>query len=127
MGYYLEHVWKLYSVGTARDKTFDICGFEAGRHQCGLKYQLNLTVHTSMSDTLSIIVIEISENGSNYKLLDKAQAIVLLGKACVGSDIVFVGSKQSTIAALVKIIRLKSQYMDYMECVLDLVSINNII
>lgn len=80
-----------------------------------------------MGNILSTIVTKISENDSNYKLCDKAQAIVLLIRTYVGSDIIFVGFKQSTITSLIKIIRLKSWYMDYIECVLNLVSINNII
>ena len=124
---FLERGWKLHSVGTTRDKTFNTGDFKARRHQYELKQHVSSTVHASMDDTLSTILKEISENDSNYKLWDKAQAIVLLSRTCVGSDIIFVGSKQSTIAALVKIIRLKSQYIDYMEYVLDLVSITNII
>ena len=61
-----------------------------------------------MGNTLSTIVIEISENDSNYKLWDKTQAVVLLSMTCVDSDIIFVGDKESTIAALVKIIKLRS-------------------
>ena len=127
MADYIELGWELHKVGTTREKTFSAGGFKARRRQYGLKHHVNSTVHASMGNTLSTIVTEISENDSNYKLWDKAQAIVLLSRTCVGSDIIFVGDKESTIAALVKIIKLKSQYMDYMECVLDLVTTNETI
>ena len=122
---YIERDWEQHSVGLTREKTFNTGGFKARRRQYGLKHHVNSTVHASMGNTLSTIVTEISEKDSNYELWDKAQAIVLLSRTCVGSDIIFVGSKRTTCAALVKIIKLKCQYMDYMECVLDLVTTND--
>ena len=99
MADYIELGWELHKVGTTREKTFNAGGYKARRRQYGLKHHVNSTVHASMGNTLSTIVTEISENDSNYKLWDKAQAIVLLSRTCVGSDIIFVGDKESTITA----------------------------
>ena len=77
-----------------------------------------------MGDTLHKIVTEISSEGNDFRLWDKAQAVVLLSRTKLGSDIFFVGDKMETINALSSLIRTSNQWMNYMENILEMGCIN---
>ncbi|HIB92148.1 TPA: GIY-YIG nuclease family protein, partial [Candidatus Poribacteria bacterium] len=94
------------------------------RKQYGLKHHLTSTVHASMGDTLHKIVTEVSSEGNDFRLWDKAQAVVLLSRTKLGSDIIFVGDKMDTINALSSLIQTSNQWTHYMENVLEIGSIN---
>ena len=77
-----------------------------------------------MGDTLCSLSIEISESNSEFKLWDKAQAIVLLSRTRLGKELIFVGDMKSTINALVSLIKATIQWTNYMEKVLNLLTDN---
>ena len=96
------------------------------RKQYGLKHHVTSTVHASMGDTLNKIVTEISTDGNDYCLWDKAQVVVLLRRTKLGVNIIFVGDKHQTINALSSIIKSNNQWTNYMERVIELASVNDI-
>lgn len=78
---YLIKGFKEVKVGLAPENTQSIgSNIQAERKQCGLKHRVTSTIHAAMGDTLVIVAIEVQRNDPNYKLWDKAQAIVVLGK-----------------------------------------------
>ena len=96
------------------------------RKQYGLKHHVTSTVHASMGDTLHKIVTETFTEGNEFRLWYKAQAIVLLSRTRVGSNIFFVGNKRDTINALSSLIKTANQWMNYMENVLEMGTVNGI-
>ena len=78
-----------------------------------------------MGDTLIKVVMEVYNDNSMYKLLYKAQVIVGCIRTRIGRNTIFVGDKYSTIYVLTSLIKLKNQWTDYMESVVQLVSFNS--
>ena len=91
----------------------------------GLKHHVTSTVHATMGDTLHKIVTTVSNQDCEYQLWDKAQAIVLLSRTNLGSHIIFVGDNNDTIKALSLLIRNTNQWMNYMEHILEMASVND--
>ena len=121
---YLNEGWKEEKIGTAPEKVHKVSGWlQAQRKQYGLKHRVTSTIHASMGDTLIKVAIEISDMGV-YKLWDKAQVIVALSRTRIGKNTIFVGNKENTVNALVTLIQQRNQWTDYMEKVLELVTIN---
>ena len=122
---YIEDGWKETFVSTAPARTI-ICEnrIQGQQRQYGLKHQVTSTIHASMGDTLLKVAIQISNDNHSFKLWDKAQVIVAISCTKLGANTIFVGDKDSTIKALVSIIQFKYQWTDYMESVLEVVSIN---
>jgi hypothetical protein len=78
-----------------------------------------------MGDTLPKVATEISQSNSNFKMWDKGQMIVILSRTKFAKDTIFVGDKDDTLKALKRILIQKTQWTEYMEQVLDLVTINS--
>ena len=124
--FYLNQGFKEVTIGIAPEQIHSIGrNLQAQRKQYGLKHRVTSTIHAAMGDTLSRVAIEISRNDSSFKLWDCAQAIVTLSRTKLGKNLIFVGSKNETINALVEVIQMKSQWTDYMEEVLNLITIRN--
>lgn len=122
---YLDEGWTKFKVGVCREVTHSVEGnIKAQRKQYGLKPNVTSTVHASMGDTLHKVATEVSLEDSHYMLWDKAQVIVLLSRTRRGKDLIFVGNKRSTIKALANLIKGTSQWADYMEQVLHIISEN---
>ena len=114
-GEYITEGWVEKLVGTSPERTNNVLNNMRGkRKQYGLKHHLSSTVHGSMGDTLHKIVTEISLEQTEFRLWDKAQAIVLLSRTRFGSDIIFVGNKRDTMKALCSLIKKPNQWMNYM-------------
>ena len=112
-------------VGISPDRSHTVQHNMRGkRKQYGLKHHVTSTVHASMGDTLHKIVTEISTEGNEFRLWDKAQEIVLLIRTRFGSDIIFVGNKRDTIKELCSLIKMTNQWMNYMQNILDIGIIN---
>ena len=104
----------------APDRTHSLSNNMKGkRKQYGLKHHVTSTVHACMGDTVHKIVTEISMESNDFRLWDKAQAIVLLRRTRFGSNIIFVGTKRDTINSLVSLIKTTNQWMNYMQKILD--------
>ena len=122
---YLIKGFKEVKVGLAPETTQSIGrNIQAERKQYGLKHRVTSTIHAAMGDTLVRVAIEVQRNNPNYKLWDKAQAIVALSRTKLGKNVIFVGDKNETILSLVDLIKRKSHWTDYMEQVLRLITLN---
>ena len=122
---YLDEGWTKHKVGSCRETTHSVEGnIKAQRKQYGLKPNVTSTVHASMGDTLHKVATEVSLEHSHYMLWDKAQVIVLLSRTRTGKDLIFVGNKIATIKALCNLVKGTSQWADYMENVLHIISVN---
>ena len=98
---------------------------QAQRKQYGLKHRVTSTIHAAMGDTLPIMATEISRNVSNFKMWDKGQMIVILSRTKLAKNTIFVGDKNDTLSALKDLLTTKTQWTDYMEEVLKLITINS--
>ena len=78
-----------------------------------------------MGDTLHSMATEISRSNGNFKMWDKGQMIVILSRTKVAKKTIFVGDKNDALAALKQLLTRKTQWTDYMEDILDLVTINS--
>ena len=111
------------SVGLSPTRTHTINRYLQGqRTQYGLKHRVTSTIHASMGDTLSKVAIQITD--SMFELWDKAQIIVALTRTKMGKDIILVGDKEETVEAIVRLVQTRSQWSDYMENILELITIN---
>ena len=98
---YVSDGWVKKYVGEAPSQPHSVKNNMRGkRHQYGLKHHVTSTVHACMGNTLNIVVTEVSNVNNYFRLWDKSQAIVLLSRTSLGSNIIFVGNKQNTIDAL---------------------------
>ena len=123
---YLEKGFKEVKVGIAPSRTQAIGrNVQAQREQYGLKHRVTATIHAAMGDTLNSAAIEISQDNSSFKLWDKAQAIVALSRTKLGKHLIFVGDKSGTIDALAMIIQRRSKWVDYMESILQIITISS--
>ena len=120
---YIQDGWVLTSVGVAPERPQTTPLYMRGkRKQYGLKHHYTSTVHACMGDTLNKIVTEISPN--SHQLWDKGQAVVLLSRTKLAEDIIFVGDKRDTVKALSLLIQIPNQWMNYMDNVMELASVN---
>ena len=123
---YISEGWLKKLVGTSPDRTYSVqMNMRGQRRQYGLKHHVTSTVHATMGDTLHKIVTTVSTEECEYQLWDKAQAIVLLSRTKVASNIIFVGDKMDTINALSLLIRNTNQWMNYMQSILDLATVSD--
>ena len=77
-----------------------------------------------MGDTLVKMATSISTTDNNFSLWDKGQLVVILSRTKVGKNSIFVGQKDETLASFRMLLMKKTQWSDYIEEVLDLVTIN---
>ena len=123
---YLERGFVEIEVGPVPERTQYLPGRkQAKRKQYGLKHHVTSTIHAAMGDTLSNMATEISLLNSNFNMWDKGQMIVILSRTKTAKDTIFVGDKNDTLAALKNLLTRKTQWTDFMEDVLDLITIKN--
>ena len=94
------------------------------RIQYCVKPRYTSTIHAAMGETLNRVAMQVNLNTRDFKLWDKAQVIVALSRTKLGKNIIFVGDKSATLKGLTDLIKRTSQWTDYMEEILDLVTIN---
>ena len=123
---YLERGYVEVDVGTAPERTQHLPGnIQAKRKQYGLKHHITSTIHAAMGDTLCSMATEISLCNSNFNMWDKGQMIVILSRTKKAKDTIFVGDKNDTLAALKHLLLRKTQWTDYMEDVLQLITVGS--
>lgn len=98
---------------------------QAIRKQYGLRHRISSTIHAAMGDTLKSMATEISRYIEDFKLWDKGQLIVILSRTRIGKNSIFVGNENETINALKSLLTKKTQWTDYMDEVLKLITIRN--
>ena len=123
---YLNQQFEEILIGIAPQRTqFLANNCQAKRKQYGLKHRVTSTIHAAMGDTLSHMATEISRTDGNFKMWDKGQMIVILSRTKSAANTIFVGDKSDTLRALKDLLTRKTQWTDYMEEVLRLVTINH--
>ena len=71
------------------------------------------------------IYIYIYNNNLSYKLQDKGQLLVIISRIKYAKYTIFVGNKETTLYSLSNLLKIRTQWTDYMEILLSIVTINN--
>jgi hypothetical protein len=117
--------FKKVSIGCIPDRIHALPNAMKGkRRQYGIKHYVTATIHGCQGDTLHKLVTQVCSQNADFGLWDKAQVVVLLSRTRKAEDLIFVGSADSTIKCLEKMIKKKSQNTDYMEKVINLLDVN---
>ena len=123
---YISEGFYEVSLGTAPQRVQSLShNFQGKRKQYGLKHNVSATIHAAMGDTLIKMATSISDSNTNLSVWEKGMLVVLLSRTKYAKDSIFVGSKTDTLAAFRNIITLKTQWSDYIEDILELVTINS--
>ena len=123
---YIAEGFKELSIGIAPQWTQHFSNnIQGKRKQYGLKHNVSATIHCAMGDTLTYMATSISNTDQNLNIWDKGQLVVLLSRTKYAKNSIFVGPKQETLAAFRHMMTLKSQWSEYIEDVLELVTINS--
>ena len=124
--FYLEKGFKEVKVGVAPERTKALKrNTQAKRKQYGLRHRVTSTIHAAQGETLSSMATEVSLNDPLFRLWDKGQLVVILSRTKTAKDTIFVGNKADTIDALKSILIKRTQWCDYIERVLELVTVNS--
>ena len=94
------------------------------RKQFGLQHYIAGTIHSIMGDTLPSIATTISDKDRNFSVWDKGQLLVIISRTKLAEDTIFVGDKESTLNAMVSILLVRTQWTDYMETILRVITTN---
>ena len=90
----------------------------------GLRHSVTSTIHACQGDTLLSMAINISHNNGNFNMWDKGQMILILNRTRHSRDTIFVGDQNDTLAALSTLFTRKNQWIDYMEEIITIITIN---
>ena len=113
-------------IGTSNEYTQSLKNnIQGKRKQYGLKPYVSSTIHGAMGDTLQFMATQISTQDCNFSLWDKEQLVVLLSRTKKAENSIFIGQKNETLNALTQLLLLKTQWSNYIDEVLNLVTVNN--
>ena len=104
-------------------------GLQMGRRtQFPIRYYLTSTIHRIQGETVDLYATQISEVYKQYRLWQKEQFAVLISRAHYCRDIIFVGDRNDTRNAIVKILGRSSkwsllidQYMSNLDVLSDVI------
>ena len=114
-------------IGMTPERTISLKNnIQAKRKQYGLRHRVTNTIHGAQGETLPQMATEIRLSDPDFNLWDKGQLIVILTRTKKAQDTIFVGNKRDTIRALKKILLSRTQWTDYIENVLRIITVNNI-
>ena len=82
------------------------------------------TIHGAQGETLPQMATEINILDPDFNIWDKGQLIVLLTRTKKAEDIVFVGHKEDTLRALTSVLLSRTQWTDYIDHVLSIITIS---
>jgi predicted GIY-YIG superfamily endonuclease len=124
---YFNDGFKEVKLGVAKEYTQSMPnGILARRKQYGLKPYVSSTIHSAMGDTLPYMATTISHSDQNFNMWDKGQLVVILSRTRLARNSIFVGSKNDTLNAFRDLLTRKTQWSDYIEEVLDLITIDSL-
>ena len=124
--FYLDQGFNEITVGCAPHKVLMLGNNVQGvRKQYGLQHYVAGTIHSIMGDTLRSLATTLSSDDRNYSVWDKGQLLVIISRTKRSEDTIFVGNKESTLNALVSILTTRTQWTEYMENILRVVTIND--
>ena len=123
--YYFDKGFKDTSIGCCPNKIINVRnGIQAIRKQYGSQHYITGTMHSIMGDTLPSLATSLSVVDRNYQMWDKGQLLVIISRTRKAEDTIYVGEKNNTLDALCNIVKHCTQWTDYMENVLKVVTIN---
>ena len=123
---YINEGFQEISMGICNAYTQKLKHYKQGkRKQYGIKHYVSATIHAAMGDTLNQMATSISTNDSNFELWDKGQLVVILSRTKFAKDSIFVGPKEETLTAFKQLLLKRNQWTDYIEDVLNIVTINS--
>ena len=76
-----------------------------------------------MGDTLNKVALKMTD--VMFELWDKGQIIVALTRTKFGINVIFVGNKEETIKNIIRLVQVRTQWTDFMENILELITVNN--
>jgi predicted GIY-YIG superfamily endonuclease len=119
----LTHGWRQVCVGLAPERVQSTkMGKKGKRQQYGLRHRVSSTIHAVMGSDLSHVVTKVSLTDPMYRLWEKEQVVVLLSRTVSAKDIIFVGRPRETIDAILQVIQIRSQYSEYMNHIINVLS-----
>lgn len=124
--FYEERGFKEISIGLHPNHLiyFERGRIQACRKQYALKPRISSTMHACMGDTHPSIAACISDTDPDFVVWDKGQLIVVISRTRLPQNTIFVGDKNETLAAFRTLLNRRSQYVDYIEEILDVCTIN---
>jgi predicted GIY-YIG superfamily endonuclease len=115
--------WVERSVGAAPQHNRSLRrGMKARRQQYGLRPHVSNTFHGAMGATLCKMATEVNVRGSGNQLWEKGQVVVLVSRTKCCKDLIFVGNQETTLEVIAELIQVRSQYDQYIEHVLQVLS-----
>ena len=121
---YLEMGFYEVKIGIVPIRTQAISRYlQAQWKQYALRDCVTYTIHASMGETLNKVAMQITD--AMFELWDKAQIIVALTRNKLGKNIILVGDVEETINAIVQLVQTKCQWTDYMENILNLITVDS--
>lgn len=113
--------WRVTKVGIAPQNPLNLWshGVKAKRKQYALKHHIASTIHSAIGHTVLKIATEL---GLGRDLWEKAMVVVLVSRVSEASDLIFVGDKRANIEAIIRGLSVRSQYDDYMNHVVNVLS-----
>ena len=98
---------------------------QSKRKQYDFCHRVTNTIHGAQGETLPKMATEISMSNSDFSIWDKGQLMVILTRTRKAEDTIFVGNKQETLSALKNILLSKTQWTNFSEHVLSIITINH--
>ena len=118
---FLDLGWKIVEVGLCPDRSQTLkYGIQAKRRQYGLRHRIASTIHAGMGQDLRYVVTRVTSfvEDPAYALWEKEQIVVLLSRTNFAVDLIFVGDKEKTSAALASLLLKSSQFSSFTEYML---------
>ena len=123
--YYIDQGYVETSIQCSPRKIYMLKNNIQGlRKQYGLQHYISGTIHSIMGDTLPSLATTFSNEDRNFSMWDKGQLLVILSRTKESKQTIFVGDKNSTLDALCNILTQRTQWTDYMEQILKIITMN---
>lgn len=112
--------WHLETITTAPERAHSLrFGLQGKRRQYGLRHRIASTIHAGMGQDLDAIVTKVTPRGQagsrQYELWEREQVVVLTSRTHFARDMYFVGTPSGTSQALSELLRVRTQYSEYLE------------
>lgn len=122
--WYIQNGFKEVKIPVAPTRQQRVRECRTKRKQYGLRHRITGTIHSSMGHTFDFMASEISNTDPKFGLWDKGMLVVLISRTRKPENTIFVGSKQSTLDSLRRVLLSKTMWTDYIEDVLSVVTVN---
>ena len=90
-----------------------------------MRHHVTSTIHAAMVNTLISRETEISKNYPQFRMWDRGQLVLIIGRTKRAKNSIFFGNKSDTLDALKSILINKLQWCEYRDHILELVMINS--